>query len=89
MFISLKPLKERDGLTTQRVINRLRMSLADIRGIRKSSFAEKRDHVGRGFGRACDEQSSRCLRIGEQRLLGFAQRAGEVDLVSIADPVAT
>src|SRR5262245_22513546 len=30
MFISLKPLNERDGLTTQVVINRLRMSLVDI-----------------------------------------------------------
>ncbi len=33
MFISLKPLKERNGLTTQRVINRLRGALADIQGL--------------------------------------------------------
>jgi multidrug efflux pump len=33
MFISLKPLKERDGLTTQRVINRMRGALADIEGL--------------------------------------------------------
>jgi hydrophobe/amphiphile efflux-1 (HAE1) family protein len=33
MFISLKPLKEREGLTTQRVINRMRGALADIEGL--------------------------------------------------------
>src|SRR6185503_8194754 len=33
MFISLKPLSERGGLTTQRVIDRLRRELANVRGI--------------------------------------------------------
>jgi len=33
MFISLKPLAERGGLTTQRVIDRLRRELASVRGI--------------------------------------------------------
>jgi multidrug efflux pump len=33
MFISLKPLAERGGLTTQRVIDRLRRALANVQGI--------------------------------------------------------
>ena len=33
MFISLKPLKERGGLTTQRVIDRLRRAVAGIEGL--------------------------------------------------------
>ena len=33
MFISLKPLAERGGLTTQRVIDRLRRALASVQGI--------------------------------------------------------
>jgi hydrophobe/amphiphile efflux-1 (HAE1) family protein len=34
LFISLKPRAERDGLSTQEVVERLRVSLADIPGVR-------------------------------------------------------
>jgi multidrug efflux pump len=47
MFISLKPLEERDGLTTQRVINRLRLSLKDIQGL-STFFYAARDIRGGG-----------------------------------------
>ncbi len=41
MFISLKAPEERGGLTTQRVINRLRHSVADIRGLNVYFFAAR------------------------------------------------
>jgi multidrug efflux pump len=52
MFISLKPLKERDGLTTQRVINRLRLSLTDIQGLSTYFFAARDVRAGGRQGRA-------------------------------------
>src|SRR5262245_51712113 len=52
MFISLKPLNERDGLTTQRVINRLRTSLADIQGLSTFFFAARDIRGGGRQGRA-------------------------------------
>ncbi len=52
MFISLKPLKERDGLTTQRVINRLRLSLADIQGLSTFFYAARDIRGGGRQGRA-------------------------------------
>ncbi|MGF2075997.1 efflux RND transporter permease subunit, partial [Enterococcus casseliflavus] len=38
MFISLKPIAERDGLTTQQVIDRLRRKLSQVPGIRLFMF---------------------------------------------------
>jgi multidrug efflux pump len=52
MFISLKPLKERGGLTTQRIINRLRQSLVDMRGLSVYFFAARDIRVGGRQGRA-------------------------------------
>jgi multidrug efflux pump len=52
MFISLKPLSERDGLTTQRVINRLRTSLVDIQGLSTFFFAARDIRGGGRQGRA-------------------------------------
>jgi multidrug efflux pump len=52
MFISLKPLKERDGLTTQRVIARLRASLSDIQGLSVFFFAARDVRAGGRQGRA-------------------------------------
>jgi multidrug efflux pump len=52
MFISLKPLKERDGLTTQRVINRLRLSLKDIQGLSVFFFAARDIRGGGRQGRS-------------------------------------
>jgi multidrug efflux pump subunit AcrB len=52
MFISLKPLAERDGLTTQRVINRLRLSLTDLQGISVFFFAARDVRAGGRQGRA-------------------------------------
>jgi multidrug efflux pump len=52
MFISLKPLKERDGMSTQRVINRLRQSLADIRGLSTFFFAARDIRGGARQGRS-------------------------------------
>jgi multidrug efflux pump len=46
MFISLKPLKERGGLTTQRVINRLRQSLQHIEGLSVYFFAARDIRIG-------------------------------------------
>jgi multidrug efflux pump len=52
MFISLKPLNERDGLTTQRVINRLRLSLKDIQGLSTFFFAARDIRGGGRQGRS-------------------------------------
>ncbi len=52
MFISLKPLKERGGLTTQRVINRLRIALSDIQGLSTYFFAARDIRGGGRQGRA-------------------------------------
>jgi multidrug efflux pump len=52
MFISLKPLKERDGLSTQRVINRLRQSLQHIQGLSVYFFAARDIRTGGRQGRS-------------------------------------
>jgi multidrug efflux pump len=52
MFISLKPLSERDGLTTQRVINRLRQNLSGMHGISVFFFAARDIRGGARQGRA-------------------------------------
>jgi len=52
MFISLKPLSERDGLTTQRVISRLRQSLTGIQGLSTFFFAARDIRGGGRQGRA-------------------------------------
>jgi multidrug efflux pump len=46
MFISLKPLAERGGLTTQRVIDRLRRSVSRIEGVFVFFFAARDIRVG-------------------------------------------
>jgi multidrug efflux pump len=53
LFISLKPLSERGGLSTQRVIARLRPKLADIPGLRVFMFPAQDVRVG---GRQTDSQ---------------------------------
>jgi multidrug efflux pump len=52
MFISLKPLKERDGLTTQRVVNRLRQSVSGIEGLSVFFSAARDIRGGARQGRA-------------------------------------
>jgi multidrug efflux pump len=52
MFISLKSLSERDGLTTQRVIARLRGSLADIKGLSVFFFAARDIRTGGREGKS-------------------------------------
>jgi multidrug efflux pump len=52
MFISLKSLKERDGVTTQRVIARLRRALADMRGLSVFFRAARDIRGGSRQGRA-------------------------------------
>jgi multidrug efflux pump len=52
MFISLKPLKERGGLSTQRVINRLRQSLQHIQGLSVYFFAARDIRTGGRQGSA-------------------------------------
>ncbi len=52
MFINLKPLSERGGITTQRVIDRMRRELSGIEGL-NVSFAAARDiRAGARQGRA-------------------------------------
>ena len=46
MFISLKPLTERGGVTTARVVQRLRMRLSNIPGLRVFMFAARDIRVG-------------------------------------------
>jgi len=53
LFISLKPLAERNNLTTQQVINRLRARLSGIPGIRVFMFPAQDLRVG---GRQSDAQ---------------------------------
>jgi hydrophobe/amphiphile efflux-1 (HAE1) family protein len=52
MFISLKPLAEREGLTTQRVIDRLRRELAGVEGIDVFMNPSQDIRVGARQGRA-------------------------------------
>lgn len=53
MFISLKPLAERDNLTTQQVINRLRPQVSRIPGLGVFMFAAQEVRAG---GRQSDSQ---------------------------------
>ncbi|HZP69948.1 MAG TPA: efflux RND transporter permease subunit [Pseudolabrys sp.] len=53
LFISLKPINERGGLSTQRVIARMRPKLAEIPGIRVFMFPAQDLRVG---GRRTDSQ---------------------------------
>jgi hydrophobe/amphiphile efflux-1 (HAE1) family protein len=52
MFISLKPLNERGGITTQRVIDRLRRATAGIEGLFVSFFASRDIRMGARQGRS-------------------------------------
>ena len=52
MFISLKPLSERGGLTTQRVTDRLRRELSGIQGLNVSFFAAQDIRTGARQGRS-------------------------------------
>lgn len=52
MFISLKPLAERQGRTTQQVINRLRGELAAIEGLRIFMFPAADIRLGARSGKA-------------------------------------
>jgi multidrug efflux pump len=53
LFISLKPLAERDNVSTQQVINRLRTKLSNIPGVRVFMFPAQDLRVG---GRQSDSQ---------------------------------
>ena len=52
MFISLKPLPERDGLTTQHITDRLRNALSGIEGLNVSFFAAQDIRTGARQGRS-------------------------------------
>ena len=52
MFINLKPLDQRGGITTTRVINRLRDKLAELRGIEVRMFASRDIRVGARQGKS-------------------------------------
>ena len=58
MFISLKPLAERGGRTTQQVINRLRKELAAIQGL--SVFMNPAADIRMGARSGKSTTSSRC-----------------------------
>jgi multidrug efflux pump len=66
MFISLKPLAERGGATTQDVINRLRMKLSNIPGIRLFMFAAQDIRAG---GRQSDSDFQYTLTSADLDLL--------------------
>ena len=52
MFISLKPIAERGGVTTQRVVDRLRRELSRVEGINVFMTASQDIRVGARQGRA-------------------------------------
>jgi multidrug efflux pump len=66
MFITLKPPAERDGLTTQLVIDRLRRNLAAVAGIRLFMFAAQDIRVG---GRQSDSNYQYTLSSSDLDLL--------------------
>ncbi len=66
MFISLKPLEQRGGATTQDVINRLRMKLSSIPGIRLFMFAAQDIRAG---GRQSDSDFQYTLTSADLDLL--------------------
>src|ERR1700712_5350172 len=66
MFISLKPIAERGGLTTQLVIDRLRKNLGAVPGIRLFMFAAQDIRAG---GRQSDSNYQYTLTSTELELL--------------------
>lgn len=66
MFISLKPLAERDGVTTQQVIDRLRIKLYRVPGIRLFLFAAQDVRTG---GRQSDSDYQYTLVSADLDLL--------------------
>ena len=66
MFISLKPVEERNGVTTQQVIDRLRRSLASVPGIRLFMFAAQDVRAG---GRQSDSDYQYTLVSSDLDLL--------------------
>ena len=66
MFITLKPAAERDGLTTQLVIDRLRRNLGAVAGIRLFMFAAQDIRVG---GRQSDSNYQYTLSSSDLDLL--------------------
>ena len=72
MFISLKPLAERGGRTTQQVINRLRKELAAIQGLSVFMNPAARHPHGRAVGQvdvpvhAVGYRHRRALRLGAE-----------------------
>ncbi len=66
MFISLKPPAERDGLTTQQVIDRLRKNLGMVAGIRLFMFAAQDIRAG---GRQSDSNYQYTLSSTDLDLL--------------------
>jgi multidrug efflux pump len=66
MFISLKPPAERDGLSTQLVIDRLRRNLANVAGIRLFMFAAQDVRAG---GRQSDSDYQYTISSPDPELL--------------------
>ena len=66
MFISLKPIAERDGLTTQQVMDRLRRKLTTVPGIRLFMFAAQDLRAG---GRQSDSDYQYTLISADLDLL--------------------
>jgi multidrug efflux pump len=66
MFISLKPLEQRDGFTTQQVIDRIRPKLSAIPGIRLYMFAAQDIRTG---GRQSDSNYQYTLTSTDLDLL--------------------
>ncbi len=66
MFISLKPLDQRDGLTTQQVIDRMRRNLGKVPGIRLFMFAAQDLRAG---GRQSDSNYQYTLISTDLNLL--------------------
>ncbi|ABD88110.1 efflux RND transporter permease subunit [Rhodopseudomonas palustris] len=66
MFISLKPIEQRDGLSTEMVINRLRKNLGAVAGIRLFMFAAQDLRTG---GRQSDSDYQYTLTSTDLSLL--------------------
>jgi multidrug efflux pump len=65
MFISLRPLAERGGLTTARVIDRLRQDLSEVRGIDVFFFAAQDIRTGGRYSRSQYQYTFWSPEIGE------------------------
>ncbi|WP_022722743.1 efflux RND transporter permease subunit [Rhodopseudomonas sp. B29] len=72
MFINLKPLAERDGLTTDQVIDRMRRNLGRVAGIRLFMFAAQDLRAG---GRQSDSNYQYTLSSTD---LGLLQQWGPI-----------